>query len=161
MVRDPLLDRYQSLATLIIGKPIRECRDQRLHAPTPTLSQLATPFFAFQAKPSTKRRQCIGDTFLAVATMHDIHQGNSLPSMSFIHDLLDRELHFLSRYSLNKRYFKEVIRPHVPVRPPCYDFSPLVRLWFDSPNMKQPHQSLTRVKRRAVCARSRDVFTAR
>jgi len=29
---------------------------------------------------------------------------------------------------------KEVIRPQVPLRPPCYDFSPLVKLRFDSVN---------------------------
>ena len=56
---------------------------------------------------------------------------------------------------------KEVIRPQVPLRPPCYDFSPLVELGFDDVNKAPPRPSPTRVKRRAVCARGRDVFTAR
>lgn len=60
--------------------------------------------------------------------------------------------HFLS---------KEVIRPQVPLRPPCYDFSPVAELRFDSANKTPPRPSPTSVKRRAVCARSRDVFTAR
>ena len=29
---------------------------------------------------------------------------------------------------------KEVIRPQVPLRPPCYDFSPLAELRFDDVN---------------------------
>gem|GEM_PF-1082859 len=57
---------------------------------------------------------------------------------------------------------KEVIRPQVPLRPPCYDFSPLAGLRFDpTPFGAGPHPSPARVERRAVCARSRDVFTAR
>jgi hypothetical protein len=56
---------------------------------------------------------------------------------------------------------KEVIRLQVPLQPPCYDFSPLAELRFDSPNKSEPRLNPTRVKRRAVCARSRDVFTAR
>ena len=58
-------------------------------------------------------------------------------------------------------YTKEVIRLQVPLQPPCYDFSPLAELRFDSPNKSEPRLNPTRVKRRAVCARSRDVFTAR
>ena len=56
---------------------------------------------------------------------------------------------------------KEVIRLQVPLQPPCYDFSPLAELRFDRPNKRRPRLNPTRVKRRAVCARSRDVFTAR
>ncbi len=58
-------------------------------------------------------------------------------------------------------YFKEVIRPQVPLRPPCYDFSLVADLRFDSANMAPPRLKPTSMKRRAVCARSRDVFTAR
>ena len=58
-------------------------------------------------------------------------------------------------------FSKEVIRPQVPLRPPCYDFSPVAELRFDSANKTPPRPSPTSVKRRAVCARSRDVFTAR
>ena len=35
--------------------PIRGSRVQRVHAPTPGLSQLATPFFGSRAEPSTRR----------------------------------------------------------------------------------------------------------
>ena len=58
-------------------------------------------------------------------------------------------------------YTKEVIRLQVPLQPPCYDFSPLAELRFERPNLSRPRLNPTRVKRRAVCARSRDVFTAR
>jgi len=54
-----------------------------------------------------------------------------------------------------------VIRPQVPLRPPCYDFSLVADPRFDSANETQPRQEPTSMKRRAVCARSRDVFTAR
>jgi len=55
----------------------------------------------------------------------------------------------------------EVIQPQVPLRLPCYDFSPLAGEKLDPPPKgKGPHPSPTRVERRAVCARSRDVFTA-
>ena len=62
---------------------------------------------------------------------------------------------------LSDRIKKEVIRPQVPLRPPCYDFSPLTKLGFDAARGTTPHPSPARVERRAVCARSRDVFTAR
>src|SRR5271169_3127911 len=61
----------------------------------------------------------------------------------------------------SRRYTKEVIRLQVPLQPPCYDFSPLTELRFDRHNMRRPRPDPIRVKRRAVCARSRDVFTAR
>src|ERR671923_2863136 len=56
---------------------------------------------------------------------------------------------------------KEVIQPQVPLRLPCYDFSPVADPRFDSANEAPPRQEPASVKRRAVCARSRDVFTAR
>ena len=64
------------------------------------------------------------------------------------------------------RLVLEVIQPHLPVRLPCYDFSPLAEGGFDPPypgNPRQdgPHPPSARMERRAVCARSRDVFTAR
>ena len=55
----------------------------------------------------------------------------------------------------------EVIQPQVPLRPPCYDFSPLAKPRFDVTTMATPHPDFTKVERRAVCARSGDVFTAR
>ena len=38
------------------GSPIRASPDRRLHAPTRSISLLATPFFSAQAKPSVRRR---------------------------------------------------------------------------------------------------------
>jgi len=54
-----------------------------------------------------------------------------------------------------------VIRPQVPLRSPCYDFSLVAELTFDNTKMTSPRENPTSMKRRAVCARSRDVFTAR
>ena len=42
----------------VAGGPIRGSRVQRLLAPTPGLSQLATPFLGARAEPSTGRRRC-------------------------------------------------------------------------------------------------------
>ena len=56
---------------------------------------------------------------------------------------------------------EEVIRPQVPLRPPCYDFSPLTGLRFDAASETVPHLNSTWMERRAVCARSGDVFIAR
>ena len=61
---------------------------------------------------------------------------------------------------------KEVIRPQVPLRPPCYDFAPLGGPRLDPPPRgyprgRGPRRGPPRVARRAVCARGRDVFTAR
>ena len=64
-------------------------------------------------------------------------------------------------FTLSQMLSKEVIRPQVPLRPPCYDFSPLAESRFDAANTTTPHLDSTRLERRAVCARSRDVFTAR
>jgi hypothetical protein len=49
----PLLSEHRPKP---VGSPIRASSDQRLHAPTRGLSQLATPFFGTQAKPSTRQR---------------------------------------------------------------------------------------------------------
>ena len=62
---------------------------------------------------------------------------------------------------LTHRNFEEVIQPQVPLRLPCYDFSLLA--WY---NFKMTPWIIfqlyhTRMERRAVCARSRDVFTVR
>jgi hypothetical protein len=45
-----------STVVTTVGGPIRASPDQRLHAPTRSLSQLATPFLGAQAKPSFKWR---------------------------------------------------------------------------------------------------------
>ena len=53
----PVLRCFNSRRTRTGNKPctIRESRDQRMHAPTPGLSQLATPFFGARAEPSPRR----------------------------------------------------------------------------------------------------------
>ena len=59
---------------------------------------------------------------------------------------------------------KEVIQPHLPVRLPCYDFTPLTKRTFDSVlpygldyRLRVPS---TRMVWRAVCTRPGNVFTA-
>ena len=119
------------------GSPIRGSRVQRLHAPTPGLSQLATPFFGARAEPSTERLS---------------RAEGSVPGL---------RCRWAARVPV-AQVKKEVIRPQVPLRPPCYDFSPLAGSRFDpTPFGAGPHPNPARVERRAVCARSRDVFTAR
>ena len=60
------------------GSPIQVSSDLRLHAPTRGLSQLATPFFSVQAKPSTRRRGVRGllgtDACLTFKPMHGVHR---------------------------------------------------------------------------------------
>ena len=59
---------------------------------------------------------------------------------------------------------KEVIQPHLPVRLPCYDFTPLTLHTFDASAPEGFGRRLrvqtTRVARRAVCTRPGNVFTA-
>ena len=59
---------------------------------------------------------------------------------------------------------KEVIQPHVPVRLPCYDFTPLTLHTFDASPLERLGRRLrvqtTRVVGRAVCTRPGNAFTA-
>ena len=104
--------------------------------------------------------------------MHGINHGQSDARYALRISPLDETLHHLMQAVLKPHFSawlylpiefvsKEVIRLQVPLQPPCYDFSPLAELRFDHPNKRWPRLNPTRVKRRAVCARSRDVFTAR
>ena len=69
---------------ILIGSPIRVSLDQRLPAPTQSLSQLATPFIVSQAKPSTRRRQRVRDSStVACATMYGDNCGTSPLHPSF------------------------------------------------------------------------------
>jgi hypothetical protein len=45
---------------ILLRSRIRASSDQQMHALTRGISQLATPFIVFQAKPSTKQRQRVG-----------------------------------------------------------------------------------------------------
>jgi hypothetical protein len=163
---------------ILLRSRIRESSDQQMHALTRGISQLATPFFVFQAKPSTIQRQRVGWSHFRRTPTQPVHDGNRkdrtlsllrpsiealfMPICIFILAcalVLDSQR---SKPTPNRKLFsKEVIRPQVPLRPPCYDFSPVAELGFDSANQTLPRPSPTSVKRRAVCARSRDVFTAR
>jgi hypothetical protein len=155
------------------------------------ISQLATPFFVFQAKPSTIQRQRVGWLHYRrtpTQPMHDDHHKREHSLATSFNQHLHADLHLnlelaahfrgshalilywlvlLLRFAESEPtpkgfvFSKEVIRPQVPLRPPCYDFSPVAELGFDDANKTPPRPSPTSVKRRAVCARSRDVFTAR
>ena len=146
-----------------------------MHALTRGISQLATPFFVFQAKPSTIQRQRVGwlhfDERLRNLCTTIITSGTDAcyvlqPSFFMMVCILMSTCACLvfaesKPHSQSEIFSKEVIRPQVPLRPPCYDFSPLIDNWFDNTNMIPPRQKPTRMERRAVCARSGDVFTAR
>ena len=54
-----------------------------------------------------------------------------------------------------------MIQPQVPLRLPCYDFALLKKTRFEYNKTLHPHPIPFWVAWRAVCARSRDVFTAR
>jgi len=59
---------------------------------------------------------------------------------------------------------KEVIQPHLPIRLPCYDFTPVISPAFDSclpyGLARWLRALLTPVVGRAVCTRPGNVFTA-
>ena len=39
--------------------------------------------------------------------------------------------HFLTSYVISVLLRKEVIQPHLPIRLPCYDFTPIINPTFD------------------------------
>ena len=58
---------------------------------------------------------------------------------------------------------KEVIQPHLPIRLPCYDFTPIIDSTFDCCLYKLAHRLRvfpTLMVWRAVCTRPGNVFTA-
>ena len=59
---------------------------------------------------------------------------------------------------------KEVIHPHLPVRIPCYDFTPIAYHTFSASSLYRLGQQFqvqqTLVVWRAVCTRPENVFTA-
>ncbi len=121
---------------IITGRPIRGSSDQRLLAPTRGLSQLATPFFASQAKLSIKQRQRVGPASHGCLRDHVWRLSRSYRYALHPPCICWAALAFMYLCPLRDQpYFsKEVIRPQVPLRPPCYDFSPLVKLRFSSVN---------------------------
>ena len=75
-----------------------------------------------------------------------------------------RDLH-LSYLSINLLFLlrKEVIQPHLLIRLPCYDFTPIISSTFDCCLYKLAHRLrvfLTLMVWRAVCTRPGNVFTA-
>ena len=66
--------------------------------------------------------------------MHGIIASSSEELLTLHSQPFDRELHFIvgRKKILKILVAKEVIRPQVPLRPPCYDFSLLVYLRFDT-----------------------------
>ena len=138
----PLQRMLRSAGTYSVpaGIPIRESRVQRLPAPTPGLSQLATPFLGARAEPSTGRLAGAGGGLARVGATqplfeHPIPGGGDPAAGSPTATLLR-------------------------LRPPRELPTRLPHPW-GNPRMKEPRWGLPRVARRAVCARGRDVFTAR
>ncbi len=122
--------------------PIRTSQDQRSRAPTLGLSQLATSFISPQAKPSSNWRRHIS---IFSHILHDYTRRSSLvPGLDY--QLRPSPNSFLSCcifFCLKKVWVlptksrlcsKEVIRPQVPLRSPCYDFSLVAKLVFDDDN---------------------------
>ena len=138
------------------GGPIRGSRVQRLHAPTPGISPLAAPFLGARAEPSTGRRP---------RRENPPGRGPSGPGLAGSGGPPpDPYSSPETLWATGPLQPQEVIQPQVPLRLPCYDFSPLAGEGFDPTTgcpEAGPHPSPARVERRAVCARSRDVFTAR
>ena len=119
------------------GSPIRGSPDRRLHAATRSISQLATPFVSAQAKPffrwrimpnllwnphsSNVRGLCT--VFIVIIQLRGkitIPYASQLTLGSGISLRLAATIHLPSSPF---EFTKEVIRPQVPLRPPCYDFS--------------------------------------
>ena len=118
------------------GSPIRGSPDRSLHAATRSISQLATPFFSAQAKPSFRwlimpnllwnphSFNVLGlcTVFIMIVRFNERPLYPSLLSFSLeaaSHSTRSQPQLPSSPLDLTK----EVIRPQVPLRPPCYDFS--------------------------------------
>ena len=68
-----------------------------------------------------------------------------------------------SKFLLDILLRKEVIQPHLPIRLPCYDFTPIVDSTFDCCLLMLAHRLRvfpTLMVWRAVCTRPGNVFTA-
>ena len=76
--------------------------------------------------------------------MHGIIASSSEELLTLHSQPFDRELHFIvgRKKILKILVAKEVIRPQVPLRPPCYDFTLLTKLRFDAANLR-PHLTQT------------------
>lgn len=140
--------------------PIRTSRDRRVRAPTPSLSQLATSFISPQAEQSSYCRLCTGLSATYYTTIRDDHRraplrgGRATPFIRHSHGAL-HPMHARRRGAAGRPLglpdgavrapanhvrgvTKEVIRPQVPLRSPCYDFSLVAYLKFDNANETPP-----------------------
>ena len=153
----------------VAGVPIRGSRVRRLPAPPPGISPLAAPFFGARAESSTARRRAMApreEPAWYMLWAASAHRGSSISPSRISPKGPHRRGTPNPLHTPHQNPRGEVIQPHLPVRLPCYDFSPLAEAGFDPPSLgipseSRPHPAPARVKRRAVCARSRDVFTAR
>ena len=153
------------------GSPIRVSPDLRLHAPPRGLSQLATPFVSTQAKPSTRQRS-ISAIFpvpqLESEAYARLHRESTLlqgmvslalhPTIFPVRGLhvglwvvrSPRSLSFVGGDPAAGSPTATLLRLNPPYVPQVRHGQPST----------MPHPKYIRVVRRAVCAKSRDVFTA-
>ena len=134
----------------LLGSPIRAPRDRGLCAAPPGLSRLAAPFVG-SLRQGIRRAPCIPSGHEAPpASDHECSLEKSLPLRAMRLSgcpacdswratgagrcggggLLTFGTFRLRLFSYLPR--KEVIQPHLPVRLPCYDFTPLTLHTFDA-----------------------------
>ena len=80
----------------LLRSRIRESSDQQMHALTRGISQLATPFFVFQAKPSTIQRERVGWLHYRrtpTQPMHDDHHKREHSLATSFNQHLHADLH--------------------------------------------------------------------
>ena len=79
----------------MIGSPIQESPDRRLHAPPRGLSQLVTPFFGARAEPSTRRLSvlCLPGVDL-VCVVHGLYTA-LIFVVPFTREVVPLELHLI------------------------------------------------------------------
>ena len=153
------------------GSPIQASPDLRLHAPPRGLSQLATPFVSTQAKPSTRQRSISANFPVpqleseAYARRHreGIPQtGRAL--WPFIPDLCRPGIARKIRGSSGLLDFPVFLGGDPAARSrtaTLLRLNPPYRAQIRRGQLSTtPHLNPIRVVRRAVCAKSRDVFTA-
>ena len=126
------------------GFPIRKSLDQRLLAPPQSLSQLTTSFIGSQ-------RQGIHPTLFLTWPFHFLRENVTFYYLkSALADLIRivydmqfsmcKAQYLLCKWEMNSQDWivnqflprKEVIQPHLPIRLPCYDFTPVIEFTLGS-----------------------------
>ena len=94
-------------------------------------------------------------------------QGRRSSQLSYTPILNVQKAHSKINNKTSRNFFfllrKEVIQPHLPIRLPCYDFTPIIDSTFDCCLLTLAHRlrvSPTLMVWRAVCTRPGNVFTA-